>query len=83
MTHHQPDLTPVQIIANPAVTIGRGLTYTYAGIAPASVPGFIAAQAIGLVAALGLIAVLYPAVPADDPVPAQLSDVAERQPQHA
>ena len=30
--------------ANPAVTIGRTLTNTYAGIAPASVPAFVAAQ---------------------------------------
>lgn len=47
--------------ANPAVTIGRAFTDTYAGIAPTSVPGFVAAQVIGMVAALGLIAVFYPA----------------------
>jgi glycerol uptake facilitator-like aquaporin len=46
--------------ANPAVTIGRAFTDTYAGIAPASIAGFIAAQAIGMLAALGLIAVFYP-----------------------
>ncbi len=33
--------------ANPAVTIGRTLTNTYAGIAPSSAPAFIAAQIIG------------------------------------
>jgi glycerol uptake facilitator-like aquaporin len=33
--------------ANPAVTIGRSLTNTYAGIAPSSVPAFIGAQLIG------------------------------------
>jgi arsenate reductase len=33
--------------ANPAVTIGRALTPTYAGIAAASVPAFIAAQILG------------------------------------
>src|SRR6478735_3639927 len=37
--------------ANPAVTIGRAFSDTYAGIRAADVPGFIAAQAIG--AALG------------------------------
>jgi glycerol uptake facilitator-like aquaporin len=37
--------------ANPAVTIARALSDTYAGIRPADVAGFIAAQAIG--AALG------------------------------
>jgi glycerol uptake facilitator-like aquaporin len=33
--------------ANPAVTIGRSLTNTYAGIAPASAPAFIAGQLTG------------------------------------
>ena len=33
--------------ANPAVTIGRALTDTYAGIAPVSVPAFVAAQLVG------------------------------------
>jgi glycerol uptake facilitator-like aquaporin len=37
--------------ANPAVTIARSLSDTYAGIRPADVAGFVAAQAIG--AALG------------------------------
>ncbi len=39
--------------ANPAVTIGRSVTDTFAGIAPGSVAGFIVAQVIG--AALGAI----------------------------
>jgi glycerol uptake facilitator-like aquaporin len=46
--------------ANPAVTVGRAFTNTYAGIAPASVPGFVAAQVLGGVVALGMVAVLYP-----------------------
>ncbi|HRW38298.1 MAG: aquaporin family protein [Acidimicrobiales bacterium] len=33
--------------ANPAITIGRALTDTFAGIAPSSVPAFVAAQAVG------------------------------------
>jgi glycerol uptake facilitator-like aquaporin len=37
--------------ANPAVTIARALTDTFSGIAPGSVPGFIAAQILGAVAA--------------------------------
>jgi len=37
--------------ANPAVTIARGLSDTFAGIAPASAPAFIAAQLIGALAA--------------------------------
>jgi glycerol uptake facilitator-like aquaporin len=39
--------------ANPAVTIGRAFTDTFAGIAPASIVPFIAAQLVG--AALGLV----------------------------
>jgi glycerol uptake facilitator-like aquaporin len=37
--------------ANPAVTIARGLTDTFAGIAPSGIPGFIAAQLLGAFAA--------------------------------
>ena len=37
--------------ANPAVTIARALTDTFSGIAPAGVPGFIAAQLLGALAA--------------------------------
>ncbi|MEV4199641.1 MIP/aquaporin family protein [Micromonospora globbae] len=46
--------------ANPAVTIGRAFTDTFAGIAPASVPGFVIAQLVGLAVGVGLLAALYP-----------------------
>jgi glycerol uptake facilitator-like aquaporin len=46
--------------ANPAVTVGRAFTDTFAGIAPASVPGFVLAQAAGLLAGAGLLLALYP-----------------------
>jgi glycerol uptake facilitator-like aquaporin len=46
--------------ANPAITIGRVFSDSFAGIAPASVPGFIAAQLVGGGLAVALIAVLYP-----------------------
>ena len=46
--------------ANPAVTIGRTLTNTYAGIAPASAPAFIAAQLAGGVIGTVLAVMLYP-----------------------
>ncbi|KUL25720.1 MIP family protein [Actinoplanes awajinensis subsp. mycoplanecinus] len=46
--------------ANPAVTIGRAFTDTFAGIAPASVPGFVIAQLAGLVIGVGLLLALYP-----------------------
>jgi glycerol uptake facilitator-like aquaporin len=48
--------------ANPAITVGRTLSNTFAGIAPGSVPGFIVAQLAGGVAAIALIRVLYPEV---------------------
>ena len=48
--------------ANPAITIGRMFSDTFAGIAPASAPAFIAAQLIGGVLAVGLVKVLYPGV---------------------
>jgi glycerol uptake facilitator-like aquaporin len=48
--------------ANPAVTVGRAFTDTFAGIAPASVPGFVVAQLAGLLAGTGLLVALYPAV---------------------
>jgi glycerol uptake facilitator-like aquaporin len=46
--------------ANPAVTVGRTLTDSFAGIAPASVPGFIGAQVIGALAGIALAAYLHP-----------------------
>jgi glycerol uptake facilitator-like aquaporin len=52
--------------ANPAITIGRMFSATFAGIAPASVPGFIAAQIIGAALAVVIIRVLYPALTAAD-----------------
>ncbi len=48
--------------ANPAITIGRMFSDTFAGIAPASVPSFIAAQILGGAFAVGVIKVLYPAI---------------------
>ncbi|MFJ6540385.1 aquaporin [Streptomyces sp. NPDC091385] len=45
--------------ANPAVTIGRAFTDTFAGIAPASVPPFIAAQLLGAGLGLAAVVVIY------------------------
>lgn len=47
--------------ANPAVTIARSLSDTFAGIAPAGVPAFIVAQLAGMVAAVILGRWLWPA----------------------
>jgi arsenate reductase len=46
--------------ANPAVTIGRMFTNTFAGIKPSSAPAFIAAQIAGAALAVAAIKVLYP-----------------------
>ena len=52
--------------ANPAISVGRMFSDTFAGIAPASVPGFVVAQLVGGVAAIAVIRTLYPEVtPAD------------------
>jgi len=48
--------------ANPAITIGRMFSATFAGIAPSSVPAFIAAQIVGGLAGTLIIKVLYPGV---------------------
>jgi glycerol uptake facilitator-like aquaporin len=46
--------------ANPAVTVGRMFSDTFAGIAPGSAPPFILMQLLGGVAALALVKLLYP-----------------------
>ena len=56
--------------ANPAISIGRIFSGTFAGIAPMSVPGFVIAQAIGGALAILAIRGLYP-----DITPAEAADV--------
>jgi glycerol uptake facilitator-like aquaporin len=46
--------------ANPAVTIGRIFSDTFAGIAPSSAPAFIAMQLVGLVVGVGITLAVYP-----------------------
>ncbi|MGD9956152.1 MAG: aquaporin [Candidatus Nanopelagicales bacterium] len=46
--------------ANPAVTIGRTLSDTFAGIAPSSVPAFVVAQVLGGVLATAVVLVIWP-----------------------
>jgi arsenate reductase len=48
--------------ANPAITIGRMFSATFAGIAPSSAPAFIGAQLIGGLLAVGVIRALYPGI---------------------
>ena len=56
--------------ANPAVTIARTLTDTFAGIGPSSAPAFVAAQIAGALTAVAVGLFLHPALPdvADDVV---------------
>jgi glycerol uptake facilitator-like aquaporin len=52
--------------ANPAITVGRMCSGTFAGIAPASVPGYVVAQLVGGACAILAVRTLYPDVtPAD------------------
>jgi arsenate reductase len=46
--------------ANPAITIGRMFSDSFAGIAPASAPAFIGAQVLGGILAVAVIRALYP-----------------------
>ncbi|RDV07015.1 aquaporin family protein [Sphingorhabdus pulchriflava] len=73
---HRPDAVPVSValyitaaywftsstsFANPAITIARSLSDSFAGIAPVDVPGFIAAQLAGALAAHFMGKRLFPA----------------------
>ena len=51
--------------ANPAISIGRMFSNSFAGIAPSSVPTFVAAQVVGGVLAVVVIKVLYPDITSD------------------
>lgn len=76
-----PSVTPVSVglyitsaywftastsFANPAVTLARSLTDTFAGIAPGSVPGFLAGQAIGAAVAVVVFGWLLSGDPAHE-----------------
>ena len=56
--------------ANPAISVGRMFSNTFAGIAPASVPGFVIAQLVGGGVAIAVIRLLYP-----DVTPAEAADI--------
>ena len=51
--------------ANPAITVGRMFSATFAGIAPSSAPVFIAAQVVGGAVGLVVIKLLYPRITPD------------------
>ncbi|HEY8023198.1 MAG TPA: MIP/aquaporin family protein [Burkholderiaceae bacterium] len=67
--------------ANPAVTLARAASNTFAGIRPIDAPGFIIAQLLGASAATMLFCWLYPAAPKDATVGGTVapSDFAEKR----
>ncbi|MBC2666603.1 aquaporin family protein [Novosphingobium flavum] len=82
--HHRSENVPVAValvivagywftastsFANPAVTIARALSNTFAGIAPGDVPAFILAQFAGALAALGAAHGLFGWTPLPDEQP--------------
>ncbi len=64
--------------ANPAVTIGRSITDSFSGIAPANVAGFIAAQLVGAAFGAALTELFYPRAGVPEPLdlPAPIHGVA-------
>jgi glycerol uptake facilitator-like aquaporin len=65
--------------ANPAISVGRIFSDTFAGIAPASVPSFVLAQLAGGAAAYALVRTLYPDLRSEDPADVVVP-VAEPEP---
>jgi glycerol uptake facilitator-like aquaporin len=60
-------LTAPTSVANPAVTLARAASDTFAGIRPADAPAFIAAQLLGAAAATALFRYLVPTLPKSAP----------------
>jgi len=73
--------------ANPAITVGRMFSNSFAGIAPSSVLSFVSAQVLGGLVAVGIIWLLYPGVTPRQAgtvvVPHSLSDSAFAEPTKA
>lgn len=65
--------------ANPAVTLARSATDTFAGIRPSDAPGFIVAQLIGAAAATALFRWLAPSLPKDAPAVVVSHPLEERK----
>jgi glycerol uptake facilitator-like aquaporin len=66
--------------ANPAITIGRTLSDTFAGTAPSSVPMFVVMQLLGAAVAVGAVLALYPDARAVADVVAHLDHELHRTP---
>jgi glycerol uptake facilitator-like aquaporin len=58
--------------ANPAITVARALSNTFAGISPSHVPAFILAQLLGGMAAIPVVHLLFPSTrPESAPIPSK------------
>ena len=64
--------------ANPAISVGRMFSDTFAGIAPASVPGFVIAQLVGGAVAIAALRVLYPDITPEEAAEVALPHIEER-----
>ena len=64
--------------ANPAVTIARAFTDTFAGIKPSSVPGFVLAQLVGAGIGALIVAALFPRTTTSNPSALSATAVAAR-----
>jgi glycerol uptake facilitator-like aquaporin len=69
--------------ANPAVTLARSFTNTFAGIRPVDAPAFIVAQLLGAAVATSLFAWLIPSLPSDAPAVLLPRSDAHESPIHA
>ncbi len=64
--------------ANPAISVGRMFSNTFAGIAPASVPGFIVAQLVSCACAILAVRMLYPDLTPDEAAEAVMPHYQEQ-----
>jgi glycerol uptake facilitator-like aquaporin len=69
--------------ANPAISVGRMFSDTFAGIAPASVPAFVFAQLVGGAVAIAVLRVLYPDITPDEAAEVMLPHEGDPVPQSA
>jgi glycerol uptake facilitator-like aquaporin len=63
--------------ANPAITVGRMFSDTFAGIAPAAVPAFVVAQLVGAAVAIAVLRTLYPDITPDEAAEVMLPHTEE------
>jgi arsenate reductase len=75
--------TSSSVCANPALAVGRMFSNSFAGFAPASVPGFVAAQIVGALLAIGVLRILYPDVTPQDAAQVLMPHAGRRAARHS